>query len=318
LSRKPSRFRLNETPQIEINPTFNPYNYAQRSTFRLLVFNKNKKISSLTTVMIIILSFSFLPLYDNHTSALNLFSAEPVFAQFSGQTILPYGEEQVPTVSSTSSSSTMDFSMFMDSFANSIFNGTSTFAGAGTSIVDGVEVSGISLDKSQNQLSVTLSRTAVQVEGSNNNITSTDTTIITPSSVPNSNSVSVIAMRIPISASDIVSLAAAASSSSSSSLNALDGGTGGDSTTGNQLGSFSSDTFNLFSLLSSLQIGSSTLIDVDWSEPQTVTMDLVGSDSRTDQDQRLNSSSATRADFVLVSVIPYTGIDNNTVSSISP
>jgi hypothetical protein len=235
----------------------------------------------------------------------------------SGQTILPYGEEQVPTVPSTSSSSpTMDFSMFMDSFANSIFNGTSTFAGAGTSIVDGVEVSGISLDKSQNQLSVTLSRTATQVEGSNNNITSTDTTTITPSSVPNSNSVSVIAMRIPISASDILSLAAA-SSSSSSSLNALDGGIG-DSTTENQLSSFSSDTFNPFSLLSSLQIGSSTLIDVDWSERQTVTMDLVGSDSRTYQEQQVNSSSATRADFVLVSVIPYTGIGNNTISSTSP
>jgi hypothetical protein len=267
-----------------------------------LVFNKNKKISSLTTaIIIIILSFSFLPLDDSHTSGLKLFSAEPVFAQLSGQTILPYGEEQVPTVPSTSSSSpTMDFSMFMDSFANSIFNGTSTFAGAGTSIVDGVEVSGISLDKSQNQLSVTLSRT----------------TTITPSSVPNSNSVSVIAMRIPISASDILSLAAA-SSSSSSSLNALDGGIG-DSTTENQLSSFSSDTFNPFSLLSSLQIGSSTLIDVDWSERQTVTMDLVGSDSRTYQEQQVNSSSATRADFVLVSVIPYTGIGNNTISSTSP
>ncbi len=274
-----------------------------------MVFNKNKKIISLTTAIIIILSFSFLPLGDSHTSASKLFSAEPVFAQLSGQTILPYGEEQGPTVPSTTSSSspTMDFSMFMDSFANSIFNGTSTFAGAGTSIVDGLEVSGISLDKSQNQLCVTLSRTATQVEGSNNNITSTDITTITPSSVPNSNSVSVIAMRIPISASDILSLAAA-SSSSSSSLNALDGGIEGDSTAENQLSSFSSDNFNPFSLLSSLQIGSSKLIDVDWSEPQTVTMDLVGSDSRTYQEQQhLNSSSATRADFVLVSVIPYTG-----------
>jgi hypothetical protein len=81
---------------------------------------------------------------------------------------------------------------------------------------------------------------------------------------------------------------------------------------------FSSDTFNPFSLLSSLQIGSSTLIDVDWSERQTVTMDLVGSDSRTYQEQQVNSSSATRADFVLVSVIPYTGIGNNTISSTSP
>jgi hypothetical protein len=284
------------------------------------VFDRNnKKISSLTTAIIIITSLIFLPLNDGHTSALILFSTEPVFAQLSGQSILPYGEEQLPTIPSTSSSSssTMDFTLFMDSFANSIFSGTSTFAGVGTSIVDGVEVSGISLDKNQNQLSVTLSRTATQVERSNNNITSTDTTI-TPSNVPNSDSVSVIAMRIPVSMSDILSIAAASSSSSSSSLNALDSGIG-DSTTENQLGSFPLDnSFNPFSLLSSLQIGSSTLIDVDWSEPQTVTMDLVGSNSRTNQERQLNSSSAIRADFVLVSVVPYTGLANNTISSTIP
>lgn len=276
--------------------------------------NKNKKISSLTTAIIIIIPLSFFPLNDDHTSGLLLlFSTEPVFAQLSGQAILPYGEEQVSTVPSTSSSPTTDFGMFMDSFANSIFNGTSTFAGVGTSIVDGVEVSGISLDKSQNQLSVTLSRTTTQVGGSNNNITSTDATS-TISSISNFDSVSVIAMRIPISTSDILSMAAA--SSSSSSLNALDGGIG-DSSAENQLNSFTSDSFNPFSLLTSLQIGSSTLIDVSWSEPQTVTMDLIGSSNRTnqEQEQQLNSANTTMADFVLVSVIPYTGVDNNTISS---
>jgi len=237
-----------------------------------------------------------------------LFSAEPVFAQLSGQAI-PYGEKQVPTTPS-SSSSTMDFGLFMDSFANSIFNGTSTFAGVGISIVNGVEVSGISLDKSQNQLSVILSHTATQAGGGNNNITSTDTTITT-SATPRSNSVSVIAMRIPISTPDILSIAAA--SSSSSSFNALDGRIG-DNTTESQFNSFPSGSFNPFSLLSSLQIGSSTLIDVDWSEPQTVTMDLVGS-GRTNQEHQLNSANATMADFVLVSVIPYTGVGNNTISS---
>ena len=278
-----------------------------------MTFNKNKKFSSLTTAIIIILiSLSFLPLNDGHSLALLLFSAEPVFAQPFGQDVIPYGAEQeVPTIPSAPSSPAMDFSMFMDSFANSIFNGTSTFAGVGTSIVDGVEVSGINLDKSQNQLSVTLDRSAIQVQRSNNSITSTDTTIAA-SSIPSSNSVSVIAMRIPISMSDILSMAAA-SSSSSSSLNALDGGVG-DSTTENQVSSFSSETFNPFSLLSSLQIGSSTLIDVDWSEPRTVTMNLVGSDSRTNQEQQLNSSG-TRADFVLVSVIPHTGVSNNTIRS---
>ena len=283
--------------------------------FQALIFNKTKKISSLTTAIIIMLiSSSFLPLNDGHTLGSFLWPAQPVFAQPFGQDdIIPYGAEQeIPTIPSAPSSPAMDFSMFMDSFANSIFNATSTFAGVGTSIVDGVEVSGINFDKSQNQLSITLSRSAIlQVQGSNNSITGTDTTIAA-SSIPSSNSVSVIAMRIPISMSDILSMAAA-SSSSSSSLNALNGEVG-DSTTENQVSSFSSDTFNPFSLLSSLQIGSSTLTDVDWSEPQTVTMNLVGSDSRTNQEQQLNSSG-TRADFVLVSVIPHTGVSNNTISS---
>ncbi len=59
------------------------------------------------------------------------------------------------------------------------------------------------------------------------------------------------------------------------------------------------------------------MIDVDWSEPQTVTMNLVGNDSRINQEQQLNSLSGTRADFVLVSVIPHTGVSNNTISSIT-
>lgn len=267
----------------------------------------DKKMSSLTTaIIIIIIALSFLPLNDGHTSALFPLSAEQVFAQPFGQT-LPYGEEQdVPSL--PSSSSTTDFGMFMDSFANSIFNGTSTFAGVGTSIVDDVEVSGISLDKSQNQLAVTLSHRATQVEGSNNNLTSTDTTIA-QSSISDFNSVSVIAMRIPISTSDILSIAAS-SPSSSSSLNTLNGEVE-DSTIENGFNSFSSDSFDPFSLLSSVQIGSGTLIDVDWSEPQTVTMELIGS-LITNQEQQLNSANATMTDFVLVSVIPYTSVGNTT------
>lgn len=273
---------------------------------------KDKKTSSLTTaIIIIIIALSFFPLNDGHTSALlSPLSAEPVFAQPFGQT-LTYGEEQdVPSLPS-SSSSTMDFGMFMDSFANSIFNGTSTFAGVGTSIVDDVEVSGISLDKSQNQLAVTLSHRATQVEGSNNNLTVTDTTIA-QSSIPDFNSVSVIAMRIPISTSDILSIAAS-SPSSSSSLNTLNSEIE-DNTVENGFNSFSSDSFDPFSLLSSLQIGSGTLIDVDWSEPQTVTMELIGS-GITNQEQRLNSANATMTDFVLVSVIPYTGVGNTTIAN---
>jgi hypothetical protein len=231
-----------------------------------------------------------------------------------------YGEDQVSSIpfsSSSSSSSTMDFDFFLDSFADSIFNGTSTFGGVGTSIVNGIEVSGITIDKSQNRLSVILSNTATEV-GIDNNITGTETTTTTASTSPTtaaSNSVSIIAMRIPINIADILSMAAASSSNDNVLVNAT--GDFGE----NQDDAFSSDSFSPFSLLSNLQIGSSILIDVDWSEPQMVSMDLVGgSGSRgTSQEQeeqpQLNSDNMTTADFVLVSVIPYTGLVNNTTMS---
>ncbi|HEX5975948.1 MAG TPA: hypothetical protein VFY68_01660, partial [Nitrososphaeraceae archaeon] len=172
-----------------------------------------------------------LPLNDDLSSILLLFSAEPVFAQLSTQgnigidseastttssssssitaeqatnfedfnggrvnddrqdnlivatgssldfedESVTYGEDQISSIpfSSSSSSSTMDFDLFLDSFANSIFNGTSTFSGVGTSIVNGIEVSGITINKSQNRLSVILSNTATEV-GIDNNITGTE------------------------------------------------------------------------------------------------------------------------------------------------
>ena len=322
---------------------------------------------------IIIISLSLLPLNDDLSSILLLFSAEPVFAQLSAQgnigidseastttssssitaeqatnfedfnggrvnddrqdnlivatgssldfedESVTYGEDQISSIpfSSSSSSSTMDFDLFLDSFANSIFNGTSTFGGVGTSIVNGIEVSGITIDKSQNRLSVILSNTATEA-GIDNNITGTETTTTTASTSPTtaaSNSVSIIAMRIPINIADILSMAAASSSNDNVLVNAT--GDFGE----NQDDAFSSDSFSPFSLLSNLQIGSSILIDVDWSEPQMVTMDLVGgSGSRgTSQEQeeqpQLNSDNMTTADFVLVSVIPYTGLVNNTTMS---
>ena len=339
----------------------------------LLSSNKNKR-KSLLTMAIIIISLSLLPLSDDLSSILLLFSAEPVFAQLSTQgnigidneastttsssitayqapnfedfnggrvnddrqdnlivatgssldfedESVTYGEDQVSSIpfsSSSSSSSTMDFDFFLDSFANSIFNGTSTFGGVGTSIVNGIEVSGITIDKSQNRLSVILSNTATEV-GIDNNITGTETTTTTTASTSPttaaSNSVSIIAMRIPINIADILSMAAASSSNDNVLVNAT--GDFGE----NQDDAFSSDSFSPFSLLSNLQIGSSILIDVDWSEPQMVTMDLVGgSGSRgTSQEQeeqpQLNSDNITTADFVLVSVIPYTGLVNNTTMS---
>jgi len=61
----------------------------------------------------------------------------------------------------------MDFELFMDSFTNSIFNGTSIFGGLGTSMVNGIKVSGISLESNESRLSVPLSGTSTEMSGRN-------------------------------------------------------------------------------------------------------------------------------------------------------
>ena len=64
-------------------------------------------------------------------------------------------DQQDLTLPSSSSASAMDFHMFMNSFANSIFNKSSIFGGLETSMVNGVIVRGIGLDNNGSQLSVT-------------------------------------------------------------------------------------------------------------------------------------------------------------------
>ena len=200
----------------------------------------------------------------------------------------------------------MDFELFMDSFTNSIFNGTSIFGGLGTSMVNGIIVSGINLDSNGSRLLVTLSGTSTEMLGRNNTTSLTNDTTAIMTNAESTNSVSVIAMRIPINTADILSLAQASSSQDlDSSMMTGDMGF-------NQEAS-SSDSFNPFSLLSSMQIGSSSLTNADWSVPQTVTMDLVGGNIQEQQQSYSNNTSAA-ADFLVVSVIPYTGSGNNSTS----
>jgi hypothetical protein len=116
-------------------------------------------------------------------------------------------------------------------------------------------------------------------------------------------SVSVIATRIPINVEDILSLAAL-SSSQGMDNNMMMGDTGF-----NQDSFFPSDSFNPFSILSSMQIGSNTITNIDWSVPRTVTMDLVGGGNSSQDYGQPYSNNRSAADLLLVSVIPYTGLE---------
>jgi hypothetical protein len=199
----------------------------------------------------------------------------------------------------------MDFNMFVDSFANSIFNGTSVFGGLGTSMVEGVRVSGIALNNN-GTLSVTLSGSPIMALGMNGTTNVTNDSVSTTTNQKPSNSVSVIATRIPINMSDILSLATA---SSSEGMNDDDSMMTENDMGFDQDSIFPSDSFNPFSLLSSLQLGSSSIINTDWSMPQTVTMNLVGGGISSQDPSRPPSNNTLAADILLVSVIPYTGVE---------
>lgn len=220
---------------------------------------------------------------------------------------IPFLNEQPSLPFSSSPSSSMDFELFMESFTNSIFNGTSIFGGVGASMVNGVKVSGISLDSNESRLLVTLSGTPTQLLGRNNNtsLTNDTTSTTTTTNAESLNSVTVIAMRIPINLADILTLAQASSSQS------LDNDMMTEDMGFNEDSIFPSDSFNPFSLLSGMQIGSSSITNADWSVPQTVAMNLVGGSNNYEQQQQYYSNNTSTTDLLFVSVIPYTGSDNN-------
>lgn len=186
-----------------------------------------------------------------------------------------------------------DFEQFMNSFADSIFNGSSTFGAVGTSMVNGIKVSGISIEDKTNN--------SVSNFSPNDEENSYLTVSLTSSANKSNSSVSVIAIRIPFNIQNMLSLA---SLSEESTISDISGGT-------NPLENQELfQDFNPFELLSNLQIGSTSLVKPDWSTTQSLTMSLVGGGG---ESGRVNNISPTQMeeedtlDLVFVSVIPYTG-----------
>ncbi len=179
-------------------------------------------------------------------------------------------------------------------FTNNLFNGSSLSGIVGISSVNGVKVTGVNLGN--NEISVTLRH--ILTTGINN-----------VSSVPPSVTVTVI--RLPMSLKDLMSLAAASGSmggnstsmmmtNNSNPLNAMIGqgfsGVGANATTQN-------NPLKALAFLKNIQIGSSSILNADWKLPQTTTMGLIGASN--------GSSSNSTADFVIVTVVPFTGKTNN-------
>jgi hypothetical protein len=178
-------------------------------------------------------------------------------------------------------------------FMNGIFNASSISGIVGISMVNGVKVTGGNLGN--NEISVTLKH----VTTSNNS-----------SLVP---SVTVTALRLPMDLKSLMSLAGAARgtggnttstmmANNSNPMKAMMGqgfnGLGGGLVNATTL----NNPFKALDFLKNIQIGSSSIINADWRLSQTTTMGLIGANGTT---------TPSSADFVIITVIPYTGKNSN-------
>jgi hypothetical protein len=236
----------------------------------------------LPTIQHMINSFAFIPTTPATQPANN--ATTPAINQ-TGPPSVANGTSSTPLSNRTSLSSILPFT-------NNIFNGSSLSGVVGISSVNAVKVTGVNLGN--NEISVTLRH--ILTTGINN-----------VSSVPPSVTVTVI--RLPTNLQDLMSLAAASGSMGNSTsmmmannanpVNAMIGqglgGVGANATTQN-------NPLKALALLKNIQIGSSRILNADWRLPQTTTMGLIGASS---------GSSNSTADFVIVTVVPFTGKTNN-------
>jgi hypothetical protein len=198
-----------------------------------------------------------------------------------------------------SGSSGMNFNPM--SLANNLSNASSLYGSVGISMVNGVKVTSINLLEN-NEISVTLRHFPATADTSNSLSATTMSSALPPR-------VTVTAIRVPMNLKDLISLAYSESSKmmtgnmSTTMSNPMMMGGGPLQGFGGAAGN-GTNNFNPLSFLTDLQIGSSsTVANADWSSPQIVRMGLTGMMGRTNN----NSSAASTADFIIVSVIPYTG-----------
>jgi hypothetical protein len=180
------------------------------------------------------------------------------------------------------------------SFANNMFNASSLYGSVGISMVNGVKVTSINLLEN-NEISVTLRHSAA----AENNLSAS-----IMSAPPR---VTVTAMRAPLNLKDLMSLASESSKmmTASNTSNPMMMGSGPLDGLGGAVDK-GTNNVNPLSFLTHLQIGSSsTIANADWKLPQIVRMGLTGMMGRTNNDN--NTPTASTADFIIVSVIPYTG-----------
>jgi len=202
------------------------------------------------------------------------------------QSLTGDGNMNVGTGGNVRGSAGMNFNPM--SFANNLSNASSLYGSVGISMVNGVKVTSINLLEN-NEISVTLRHFATGDTANNMNASTASPPRVT-----------VIAIRAPMNLKDLMSLASESSKMVMSNpmmmgSGPLQGFGGADSGT---------IKVNPLSFLTDLQIGSSsTIANADWKLPQIVRMGLTGVTGGSNN----NTSTTSTADFIVASVIPYTG-----------
>jgi hypothetical protein len=209
------------------------------------------------------------------------------------------GDSNIGIGSSGGGGTGMDFNPM--SFANNMFNASSLYGSLGISMVNGVKVTSINL-LGNNEISVTLRHAAaVDVATANNNVNAN----ATMSTAPAPPRVTVTAIRAPLNIKDLMSLASQSTNKMMAANNAMSNPMmmGGGPLAGFGGAYNGTNNVNPLSFLSDLQIGSSsTIANTDWKLPQIVRMGLTGMMGNNN-----NKPTASTADFIIVTVIPYTG-----------
>jgi hypothetical protein len=187
-------------------------------------------------------------------------------------------------------------------FANNLFNASSLYGSVGISMVSGVKVTSINLLEN-NEISVTLRHSAAADTATSNNVNASTISAPPPR-------VTVTALRAPLNLKDLMSLASESSKMMGANNTSNPMMMGGGPLQGfGRAGGNGTNNVNPLSFLTGLQIGSSsTVANADWRLPQIVRMGLTGMMGSTNNNNNNNKmSTASTADFIIISVIPYTG-----------
>jgi hypothetical protein len=161
------------------------------------------------------------------------------------------------------------------------------------SLIDGIKVSGINLGATD--LTLTLTRQTVGT-----NLTSPGNTTSLP--------VTVLVTKLPVN--NLTQLISTAESTiqlaqASRSADPTSSIVGGQSILGGGAGSSSAagaNALEILNLLKDVQIGTASIVNANWTTPQTISMGLFGLGNRV--------AATAPSDFVLITVIPFQGETN--------